>query len=206
MSFFPDTPQTLLRKIAELAQGDDSAVWSDFVERYLPAVRRFVELQSPRLSPENVEDAVQDIFVKLVDLLRRESYDASQARFRTYLAVLMKRVLIDRYRSSQSHDRAIRMLQTSPKTNETMGQSVEDPGVLLDVQWRQAVRQEAQAQLLANSAIAETTRQVYRAYVIDGRPVEEVAAQFHMTPNAVAQVKRRLEAAIQAIETQLCEL
>ena len=50
------------------------------------------------------------------------------------------------------------------------------------------------------------TRQVYRAYVIDGRPVEEVAAQFHMTPNAVAQVKRRLEAAIQAIETQLCEL
>ena len=38
------------------------------------------------------------------------------------------------------------------------------------------------------------------------RPVEEVAAQFHMTPNAVAQVKRRLEAAIQAIETQLCEL
>ena len=96
MSFFPDTPQTLLRKIAELAQGDDSAVWSDFVERYLPAVRRFVELQSPRLSPENVEDVVQDIFVKLVDLLRRESYDASQARFRTYLAVLMKRVLIER--------------------------------------------------------------------------------------------------------------
>ena len=206
MSFFPDTPQTLLRKIAELAHGDDSAVWADFVERYLPAVRRFVELQSPGLSPEDVEDVVQDIFVKLVDLLRRESYDASQARFRTYLAVLMKRVLIDRYRSSQSHDRVIRMLQTSSETNGTMGQSVEDPGILLDVQWRQAVRQTAQAQLLANSAIAETTRQVYRAYVVDGQPLEKVAAHFHMTPNAVAQVKRRLESAIQAIETQLCEL
>lgn len=206
MSFFPDTPQTLLRKIAELAQGDDSAVWADFVECYLPAVRRFVELQSPGLSSEDVEDVVQDIFVKLVDLLRRESYDASQARFRTYLAVLMKRVLIDRYRSFQSRDRVVRTLQDSPEKDGTTGCSVEDPGVLLDVQWRQAVRQEAQAQLIANSAIAETTRQVYRAYVIDGRPVEEVAAQFHMTPNAVAQVKRRLEAAIQAIETQLCEL
>ena len=39
-----------------------------------------------------------------------------------------------------------------------------------------------------------------------GKALKEVAAQFHMTPNAVAQVKRRLEAAIQAIETQLCEL
>lgn len=206
MSFFPDTPQTLLRKIAELAQGDDSAVWADFVECYLPAVRRFVELQSPGLSSEDVEDVVQDIFVKLVDLLRRESYDASQARFRTYLSLLMKRTLIDRYRSFQSRDRVVRTLQDSPEKDGTTGCSVEDPGVLLDVQWRQAVRQEAQAQLLANSAIAETTRQVYRAYVIDGRSVESVAAQFHMTPNAVAQVKRRLEAAIQAIETQLCEL
>ena len=206
MSFFPDTPQTLLRKIAELAHGDDSAVWADFVERYLPAVRRFVELQSPGLSAEDVEDAVQDIFVKLVELLRQERYDASQARFRTYLALLMKRILIDRYRTAQSHDRVMRALQTSSEENGTMGQSVEDPGILLDVQWRQAVRQTAQAQLLANSAIAETTRQVYRAYVVDGQPLEKVAEHFHMTPNAVAQVKRRLEAAIQAIETQLCEL
>ena len=206
MSFFPDTPQTLLRKIAELAQGDDSAVWADFVECYLPAVRRFVELQSPGLSSEDVEDVVQDIFVKLVDLLRRESYDASQARFRTYLSLLMKRTLIDRYRSFQSRDRVVRTLQDSPEKDGTTGCSVEDPGVLLDVQWRQAVRQMAQAQLLANSAIAETTRQVYRAYVVDGQPLEKVAAHFHMTPNAVAQVKRRLEAAIQAIERQLCEL
>ena len=32
----PDTPQTLLRKIAEYANGDDSAEWARFVELYTP--------------------------------------------------------------------------------------------------------------------------------------------------------------------------
>jgi len=37
---FPDAPQTLLRKIAELAQGDDRAEWEAFVDRAVAAIER----------------------------------------------------------------------------------------------------------------------------------------------------------------------
>lgn len=80
MSLFPETPGTLLRKIADLQAGDDAAVWADFVERYLPAVRAFIRLNG---APENEQDdLVQEVFVKLVGILRTSRYDAAKARFR----------------------------------------------------------------------------------------------------------------------------
>ena len=37
-----DTPKTLLKKIAEDANGDDAAEWDRFVELYTPVIRAFI--------------------------------------------------------------------------------------------------------------------------------------------------------------------
>ena len=39
LPMIPDTPKTLLRKIAEYANGDDAAEWERFVELYTPVIR-----------------------------------------------------------------------------------------------------------------------------------------------------------------------
>ena len=97
---FPETPQTLLKKIAELAEGDDQAEWTAFVELYTMPVRNFIRSVNQGLSPSDVEDAVQEIFIRLVNVLRKEKIDRKKGKFRDYLAVLTRRLLIDRYRAA----------------------------------------------------------------------------------------------------------
>ena len=53
----PDTPKTLLHKIAEYANGDDAAEWARFVELYTPVIRAFIGArgEGETVSAEDVE-------------------------------------------------------------------------------------------------------------------------------------------------------
>ena len=93
----PDTPQTLLKKIAEYANGDDAAEWTRFVELYTPVIRQFVSLRED-VGAADVDDIVQKIFVRLVDVLRTGTYCPEKGRFRAYLGSMVRRLLIDRHR------------------------------------------------------------------------------------------------------------
>ena len=103
---FPDTPKTLIKRIAELRDDNDAAEWARFVEIYRLPLAHFVRLvgrgQTPsgRLTQSEIEDVVEDIFVKLVDILRSERIDSAKGRFRDYLATMTRRLLIDRYRAA----------------------------------------------------------------------------------------------------------
>ena len=95
---FPDTPRTLIRRIPELSAGKDDGAWERFVDIYEPALRHFVALAAPAMPSADADDIVQDTFIRLVDVLRSGSYDPSRARFRTYLATITRRIVIDRFR------------------------------------------------------------------------------------------------------------
>ena len=91
----PDTPKTLLRKIAEYANGDDSAEWARFVELYTPVIRTFICARED-LGEADADDVVQEIFVRLVNVLRAGIYRPEKGRFRAYLGTMVRRLLIDR--------------------------------------------------------------------------------------------------------------
>ena len=93
----PDTPKTLLRKIAEHANGDDSAEWARFVELYTPVIRAFIGIREDH-GEADADDVVQDIFVRLVGVLRAGTYRPEKGRFRAYLGTMVRRLLIDRHR------------------------------------------------------------------------------------------------------------
>ena len=94
---FPDTPQTLLRKIAEYANGDDASEWARFVELYEPVIRIYIT-QFGDVGTADADDIVQDIFIRLVNVLRKGEYKREKGRFRNYLAAMVRRLLIDRHR------------------------------------------------------------------------------------------------------------
>ena len=210
---FPDTPKTLLRKIAELAQGDDHAEWEAFVELYAPPLMRFVRLQSPGMSEADAEDVVQDVFIRLVDVLRERKIDRNRAKFRAYLASMTRHLLIDRYRAAQARP----ALAAGPVPNGRLAPSAQDkgpvpsglagsvpiaaidPGVAVDVLWRKAAREAAKEHIFTKTAVSAQSKRIYEL-LERGLSPREAAAQVGVSRDVVKQVKSRIDRAIAAIE------
>ena len=194
---FPETPQTLLKKIADLAQGDDAAVWLEFVELYTPPLRHFIQSVNQKRSAADVEDSVQEVFVRLTEVLRTRGIDRAKGRFRDYLASMTRRLLVDRYRAEQSRIAALDRAANPLRNQMTLTDG--DPGALVDAAWQVAVRQAAIEHVLIQTAVSEQSKRVYRAVVLEQRPLTEVAVEFGITYAAAKQIKSRLDRAVEAI-------
>ena len=199
---FPETPQTLLKKIADLAQGDDAAVWLEFVELYTPPLRHFISSVNQTLSSSDVEDAVQEVFVRLTEVLREGGIDRTKGKFRDYLAAMTRRLLVDCYRAEQSRLAALDRAANPVRNQMTLADG--DPGALVDAAWQVAVRKAAIEHVLIETAISEQSKRVYRAVVLEQRPLKEVAAEFGITYVAAKQIKSRLDRAVAAVKEITC--
>jgi len=201
---FPDTPQTLLRKIAELAQGDDRAEWEAFVELYAPPLRNFIRTVNGTLTSEAVDDAVQDVFIRLVDVLRQGQIDRKKGRFRAYLASMTRRLLIDRYRATLVRPVLGEDRDAVDATSSSSHGSVAaaDPGALFDIQWRIALRAAAVNHVMTKTAISEQSKRIY-ALLQTGLSPREVAARMGVSHDVVKQVKSRIDRAVAAVERQM---
>ena len=189
---YPETSATLLRTLREARSGVDDAAWARFVDMYGPVVHHLVRLLSPGISDADTDDAVQDVFVKLVNILRSGAYDSAKGKFRTYLSTLVRRLLIDRYREA-----AARRLgrQVELDAAEQIGID-DDPGAWMDAKWRVACRMAAERRVMEESALSEQSRDVWRLLTREGLSVKEVAKRLGMPANTVSKVKCRVETLI----------
>ena len=199
MSFFPQTSLTLLQKLAVEVTGGNEAAWVRFFALYTPAIRRFVEWNDKTHEPD---DVIQDVYLKLVEILRTGTYQTNKARFRTFLATLIRRHLISLYRKDQARggDRNFSLdeLVEEPTVSPTQGDA-------LDRQWAEAKHAAAVEHVLTKTAMSQRNKQVYRAHVLEGRSADEVAATFGITKNLVGQIKFRVEKAIAIIEEEFAD-
>lgn len=192
---YPETSATLLRTLREARSGVDDVAWARFVDMYGPVVHHLVRLLSPGISDADTDDAVQDVFVKLVDILRSGAYDPAKGKFRTYLSTLVRRLLIDRYREAVARRRD---RQVAIEVAEEIAVA-DDPGAWMDAKWRIACRMAAERRVMEESALAEQSREVWRLLSVDGLSVKEAARRLGIPPNTVSKVKRRIETRIAAV-------
>lgn len=211
----PDTPQTLLRKIAEYAQGDDSSEWTKFVELYEPVIRLYIT-QYGTVGATDADDIVQDIFIKLVNILRNGDYKCEKGRFRNYLATMVRRLLIDRHRREMARPGGITPprsegLQTAasgtelqentlPALPDSLPSSYPDPAAIVDMRLAIARHNAAVEHVLKRTMLEKTTISAYREYAVDEKPAAEVAARHGMTVNNLRQLKYRIDRMIAAVE------
>ena len=201
MASFPDTPVSLLVRLASDRTGiRDEAGWTRLFELYAPAIRAFAE---ERGSEDESEDVVQEIFMRLVEVLRdgRVKVGGDAGKFRRYLATLVRNELVSRWRKRQSRGEGASVSLDDP------GSGVEafvdsDAAAIVDVKWRLARHKAAVDWTLSKTALSPQSKAVYRAYVIEGRPIGEVAAEFGISRNSVSQVKTRVERMIAAVEAE----
>jgi RNA polymerase sigma-70 factor (ECF subfamily) len=202
MGAFPDTPVTLLARIAVEATGQrtDEAAWVRLFNLYAPAIRRFAELQGTP-SAES-EDVTQEIFLRLVAILRGGRYRADAGRFRCYLATLVRNELVSRWRKVQARAACV-PLDAVP--DEAIATLPPEAAALLDAKWRLARHEAAVEHALTKTALSRQSREIYRAYALEGRPIDEVASAFGVSRNVVAQVKTRVNRMVASLEAEYAE-
>jgi RNA polymerase sigma factor (sigma-70 family) len=103
-----------------IRQGDGQ-VWSDFVSRYQGRLLRFARAKLPQRA--DAEDAVQETFIAFVRSIARYR---GECDLETYLFSLMRRKIIDSYRSAGA--RRVCLIQDTCETD-----SDEPASDLLDV-------------------------------------------------------------------------
>ena len=199
MSLFPPTSLTLLHKLAVEVTGGNEASWVRFFELYTPAIRRFVEWNDHVHDPD---DVVQEVYLKLVEIIRAGKYNPDKARFRTFLALLIRRQLITLYRQDQARHVADRC-SIDDLTEELSVPS--DQRDKIDLDWAKAKHEAAVEHVLTKVAMKAQSRDIYRAYVIEERSVEDVAAAFGVTPDIIYKVKNRVNKMIAAVEAEYAE-
>ena len=192
---YPQTSVTLLRTLREAQSGVDDVAWARFVDLYGPVVHHLVRLMSPGISDADTDDAVQDVFVKLVDILRSGAYDPAKSKFRTYLSTLTRRLLVDRYRAAAArHDGE----HADIAEMEDLA-SGDDPGELVDAKWRVACRMAAERRIMEESALSDQSRAAWRLLSGSGLSVKDAARRLGIPANTVSKVKRRMESRIAAM-------
>ena len=192
---YPQTSVTLLRTLREAQSGVDDVAWARFVDLYGPVVHHLVRLLSPGISDADTDDAVQDVFVKLVDILRSGAYDPAKSKFRTYLSTLTRRLLIDSYRAAAArHDGE----HADIAEMEDLA-SGDDPGELVDAKWRVACRMAAERRIMEESALSDQSRAAWRLLSGSGLSVKDAACRLGIPANTVSKVKRRMESRIAAM-------
>lgn len=199
MSFFPPTSMTLLQKLAIDVTGGNEASWVRFFDLYTPAIRRFVEWNDRGHDPD---DVVQEVYLKLVEIIRSGKYDPDKARFRTFLALLIRRQLITLYRQDQARHVSDRcsiddLTEELSVPSEQLSQ--------IDLSWAKAKHEAAVEHVLTKVAMKAQTRDIYRAYVIENRPMDEIVATFGVTSDIVYKVKNRVNTMIEAVEMEYAE-
>ena len=199
MSLFPPTSLTLLQKLAVEVTGGNETAWVRFFNLYTPAIRRFAELNDHVHDPD---DVVQEVYLKLVDVIRLGKYDPDKARFRTFLALLIRRQLITLYRQDQARHAADRC---------SIDDLTEEPAIAaeqqerIDLSWAKAKHEAAVEHVLTKVAMKQQSRDIYRAYVLENRPIDDVSAAFGVSPDIIYKVKNRVNNMIEAVEMEYAE-
>ena len=197
MSAFPETSMTLLKKIAVQVTGEREAAWVRFFGLYEPAIKRFVAYHDSTHDPD---DVVQDIFLKLVNVVQSGGYDASKGSFRAFLSTMIRRHLVSLFRKDRARGAGLHV-----DIDDVEPSVPADVAEQIDIKWRMARHQSAIEHVLTKTAISAQSRDIYRAYVEEGRSLDEVAAQFGVTKAVIYKIKSRVEQMAAIIEAEFAD-
>ena len=201
MAVFPNTPVSLLVSLAEEKTGVcDQDGWTRLFELYAPAIRAFAE---ERGRASDAEDVVQEVFLRLAEVLRsgRVKVGGGAGKFRHYLATLVRNELVSRWRRLKARAEGESVSMDDPAAG--VEPSVDSAtAAVIDAKWRMARHTAAIEWTLSRTALSAQSKAVYRAYVMEDRPIAEVAAEFGISRNSVSQIKTRVERMVAAIEAE----
>jgi RNA polymerase sigma-70 factor (ECF subfamily) len=170
------TPASLLY---QLRKPEETHAWGRFVELYTPLLFHWAQQLGQQDS--DAADLVQDVFLILWRKMPEFEYNSGKS-FHAWL----KTVLLNRYRSRQR--------QRRPLSSDS---NIDDQDWVTDTNQQLADADDArylvrQAFRLIESEFSALHQQVFRAYVLEERPPDEVAQRLGISPATVYSVKSKI--------------
>lgn len=194
----PDTPKTLLRRLADPRA--DEAQWARFHALYEPIVRAWLRLRG--LRGDTLDESVQDVFVRLVRVLRDNPHDPARGLFRTYLGKIVHSVACDRRRALRAHGLEIPVPVDWCAAYPAHDRPLDER---LDAQFRLVAYEAALKELRRDPRLTSFQRDVLESCVLREEPPAAFARRLRRLPNTVVQTRRRLLLRLRAKVDALCE-
>ena len=174
-----DTPPTLLARVRDPS---DQTSWQEFEQRYRDLIRRYCMRRG--LRGADVDDALQIAMLHLAKGLPSFEYDPKRGRFRSYLGQVTRSAIARHFSRKNPVDGALPLVDgiAEPETDhdaETWEREWENHHYRLAME---TVRVQFDPRSL----------QVFER-LVQGDSVEEIAATFALSPQAVHQIKYRIK-------------
>ena len=195
MSAFRESPATLLVKLAAQVTGEDEANWVRFADLYIPAIREFARRRG---DGRDVDDVVQEVLAGLVQVFRGNKFSIREGKgnFRAYLAKMIRSRLYMAYRREKARGLGLNV----PLDDAEPAVPADSVTAAMDAEWAMARHRAAEEHVLTKTLVSDLNKRLYRAYVVEERPIDEVAREFGVTRNQVSQAKTRIGRMVAAIE------
>ncbi len=179
--------------LRELGRDPGSRLWEAFAAQYAPLIERFVRAESAHgasIPPDDRDDLVQETMVAVSRALPSFRYDRGKGRFRGYLRRIVQNLAI-RYRRRQAESREAlgREAEMEERGGRAAAERRDDEAKTVLMGRALAL---ALHRVFADGRFRPNTKAVFRRFVVEGRPVDAVAEEFKMRPNAVYQIKDRV--------------
>lgn len=195
MSAFPNTPTALLTRIAAELSGDaDEAAWTELFELYEPAMRNYLLSRGQ----EDAGDVVQEVFARLVPVLRAGRYDRSRGPFHAYLSTMLYHEMVSNLRRARARGAG----QNQPLDGQDVAVT-DDPALAIDAEWRASVHRAAVRHVLEKTALSRRSKDVYAELEKTGDSCAEVARRQGLSAAAVRQIRSRVSRMVAALERRL---
>lgn len=168
--------------------------WEEFYALYAGVILAYAHKLG--LSDTAARDVLQDTMVTLMRILPEFEYRPDRGKFRNFLLTIVHRkALAEMRRAARSKNVSL----DAPEGEDSRRglEAVADPKTArpdaeAEKAWAQSLLEEALRRVAEDPSIDARTADVFRLYVLEGRPAAEVAARFSLKENAVYQVKNRL--------------
>jgi RNA polymerase sigma-70 factor (ECF subfamily) len=182
------TNDTLLNRLrADNAHG----AWKEFYELYWGAILRYARKLG--LGEHQAEDVLQETMVALMRILPEFAYDRDKGKFRNFLLTIVHRKSLTVLRRARKERKSqVPWTASGPADGEEFAAHLGAAESEALARWRESLAEEALRRLRHTERPGENTFAVFDAYVIGGRPPEEVAREFGLKKNAVYQIKNRV--------------
>ena len=195
----PAIPKTSV-SLLEALSGDASSVrWTEFYNKYEGPMRAFLQAHFPTVE---ADDMIQETLIALVKCLPSYRYVPDKhGYFHNYLMGIVKHKALDAIRRQTTRTAIEKQLEEDAQEQMKSFQTPNDDAE--EAAWKNAAKEAALEQLLADDSIALTTREVFRHVALMHEPPLDVARQFGITRNNVDQIKARLIARLKDLITSM---
>lgn len=170
--------------LAGLFDPANRAAWSEFDARYRPMIVSFARRLG--LYESDAADVAQETLARFIRDYREGKYDREKGRLRSWIIGIVKYRVADlkRAQAARRENRGESAMIDIPADDEL--------NQLWEAERRRVLLSQALAELRAQSKLSDKTMTAFEQYVLQERPVDEVAASLNLTRQDVYMAKNRV--------------